>query len=346
MAYGRKPTFKRTGTNKRSTAIRAVQKQARFNKVQANRKKTAGKARRTNTRGILANARAISRLTKKMWGPVQVQRSYTDIGNKITANSPWCFHVTSPGSDYSAPYIYHRNPLGIASPIGQFKKFTGHQASEDAENIPNHPCFLKSVLLEFEFAGFVDDTHITVHLVQSKGIAKPDYYFEANTTANNLLPKSLMQFTNLAGFTQERIDRKAFKVLASRRLYMNSRPMNPTAADVTSTILGAIVNDNYPTVPATTRAVKRCRIYLPVNRELKVLDNGTPFQEPDGGTDHHRTFTGVDDKGIFSYANMDPKSQVWCIISTSDQTALDAAFTGDAVQCTIHRTCTWRDPHD
>ena len=275
-----------------------------------------------------------------------MQRSYTDIGNKITANSPWCFHVTSPGSDYSATFIYHRNLLGIAAPVGQFKKFTGSQGSEDANYVPNHPCYLKSVLLEFEFAGFVDDTHITIHVIQSKGIAKPDYYLEANTTANNLLPKSLGNFTNLAGFTQERIDPKAFKVLASRRLYMNSRPMNPTAADVTSTILGAIVNDNYPTVPATTRAVKRCRVYVPVNRELKVLDNGTPFQEPDGGTDNHRTFTGVDDKGMFSYANMDPKSQIWCIISTSDKTALDAPFTGDAVECTIHRTCTWRDPHD
>ena len=114
MAYGRKPTFKRTGTNKRSTAIRAVQKQARYTKVQANRKKTAGKARRVNTRGILANARAISKPTKKMWGPLQVQRSYTDLGNKITANSPWCFHVTSPGSDIDAPHIYHRNAVGVA----------------------------------------------------------------------------------------------------------------------------------------------------------------------------------------------------------------------------------------
>ena len=211
---------------------------------------------------------------------------------------------------------------------------------------PNHPLYLKSVLLEFEFAGFVDDTHITIHVVQSKGIAKPDYYLESNNTADNLLPKSLANFTNLAGFTQERIDPKAFKVLASRKLYMKiSRPSNPTAADVTSTILGAIINDNYPTVPATTRAVKRCRVYVPVNRELKVLDNGS-YGEEYGVTDHYRVFTGVSDKGQYSYANMDPKSQIWCIISTSDQTALDAAFTGDAVECTIHRTCTWRDPHD
>jgi len=280
-----------------------------------------------------------------MWGPLQVQRSYTDLGNKITANSPWCFHVTSPGSNVDAPHIYHRNPLGVASSIGQFQKFTGAQGSEDADLIPNHPLYLKSVLFEFEFAGFVDDTHITIHVVQSKGIAKPDYYLESNNTADNLLPKSLANFTNLAGFTQERIDPKAFKVLASRRLYMNSRPMNPTTADVTSTILGAIVNDNYPTVPATTRAVKRCRIYVPINRQLKVLDNGS-YGEEQGSTNHYVTYPSVSDRGIFSYANMDPKSQIWCIISTSDKTALDAAFTGDAVECTIHRTCTWRDPHD
>ena len=91
MAYGRKykRTFERSGTNKRTTAVRAVQKQARFAKVQANRKKTAAKARSVNSRGILANARAIAKLTKKTWGPLQVQRSYTDLGNKITANSPW-----------------------------------------------------------------------------------------------------------------------------------------------------------------------------------------------------------------------------------------------------------------
>ena len=85
---------------------------------------------------------------------------------------------------------------------------------------------------------------------------------------------------------------------------------------------------------------------MPVNRELKVLDNGG-WTEENGGVDHYRQFAGVSDiKGVYSYANMDPKSQIWCIISTSDKTALDAAFTGDAVECTIHRTCTWRDPHD
>ena len=171
MGYDRyKSTFQRSETNKRSTAVRAVQKQARFDKVQANRKITAGKARRVNSRGILANARAIS---KKMWGLLQVQRSYPYLGNKITASSPWCFHVISPGSDGSVQHIYHRNPLGIASSIGQLIKFTGSQGSEDANLVPNYPCLLKSVLLEFEFAGFVDDTRIIIHVVQSKGIAKP-----------------------------------------------------------------------------------------------------------------------------------------------------------------------------
>ena len=59
---------------------------------------------------------------------------------------------------------------------------------------------------------------------------------------------------------------------------------------------------------------------------------------------YNQTFTNASDTGPYSYANMDPRDQIWCIISSSDETALDSSVTGDAVQCTIHRTMCWRDP--
>lgn len=343
-----KSTSTRTGTKSRtSSALRSAQKQAkRFSAQKARRRTVAPAAQRaTNTKAILSNARAISKLSKRVYGPIQQQRSFFDGANyHIIANSPWCCHLTAPGSDQDAPYMYHINALGGVVNMGQFQKFVSGNQHENSEDLmPNNPCFLKSILLEFEFEGYVDDTHIRIDVVQAKGSPKPDWYRQSNTTADNLLPKCLGKFTNLAGFTQERINRDAFKVLATRRLYLNARPKNPTAEDATNWILSN--EAYYPTVSATTRNVARSKIYLPINRKLDVLTNDYHY-ESYGETDTFQDFPGVDDVGVYSYANVDPRKQIWLILSTSDQTALGSALTGDAVQCKIHRTVTWRDKHD
>lgn len=334
---------KRTGAVKRSAAVRVVQKAVRASLARKRRGLARVARPLSNAKAILSNSRKIQSLQKQQWGPIQQCRTYTDLGNKITANSPWCFHVTCPTfTNTTSPHIYHRNALGVASSIGQFKLHTGPMNSEDADRTPNLPCFLKSVMLEFEFSGFVDDTHIRIDVIRQKNPSRADYYLHSNSVADNLLPKALDKFTNLAGFTLDRLDRSAFEVVATKKLYMNSRPKNPTLQDVTQTVLGAIVNDNYPTTPATTPPVKRTKIYVPINKKLRPLDHQ---EYQNGTTDTYMSFTGVEDRGVFSYANQAPRDQLWCVISTSDKTALDSAFTGDAVECNIHRTVTWRDPH-
>ena len=276
-----------------------------------------------------------------MYGPVQVERSFTNTGVHVTSASPWCFMVNNPFSDFDCqPHIFHVNPLGIAHNFATFNKYVAPHDDEDAGLVcPQHPCFLKWAQFEFEFKGCVDDVHIQIDVVKSKGVARPDWYAPSDSVHENLLPKNLKHFEQLAGFTQHRIDRSAYRVLQTRKLYFNSRPVNPNLED-----------PQYPTVEATTSAVKRCKIHVPINKVLKPLNEmnfrhstGVP-KVPNTPDWYEQTFTNAMDDGPYSYANIDPREQIWCIISCSDITAADAIVTNDAIQCKIHRTMCWRDP--
>jgi len=328
--------------SRKSAAVRVVQKAVR-NKLVANKRKVARRpAAATNARAILANSAKLTQLTKRLYGPIQIERSYTDTGAHITANSPWCFNVNNPFSDFDCePHVFHINALGVTHNFESFKKYVAPHDDEDAGLVsPQHPCFLKWAQFEFEFKGTVDDTHIQIDIVQPRGVAPTSWYEPADTVHENMLPKNLKHFQQLAGFTQHRIDKKAFRVLQTRKLYMDSRPTNPINED-----------PQYPTVEATTRAVKRCKMHIPINRQLKPLNEmnfrhtqtGVP-RVPNSPDWYEQTFTNAMDAGPYSYANIDPRQQIWCIISCSDQSALGASVTGDAVECTIHRTMCWRDP--
>jgi len=48
--------------------------------------------------------------------------------------------------------------------------------------------------------------------------------------------------------------------------------------------------------------------------------------------------------GSYNYDNQHPLSNIWCLISTDDETAVASVITGDAVSVEIIRTCIWRDP--
>lgn len=353
---GKYPKKRRvSGTAKRTASVKVIQAAVRRSLARKRRAATSRPKPVTNAKAIIAVNRKVNRLQKQLWGPVQVQRSYLDIGNKITSESPWCFHVTCPTTrNNTAPHVYHRNPLGVASSIGQFQLYdTGLMDEEDQDHAVNHPCYLKSILLEFQFEGFVNDTFVRVDIVRQKDPPAQDFYSASNSVAQNLLPKNLEAFTNKAGFTQDRIDRRAFEIVATRKLYFNSRPDNLVQSDLGDhladsniPLVSSITNSNYPMTYATTRSVQRTKIYIPYNRKLKPLDVPNQWSELSGSTDQHTTYTNIDDRGLYSYANIHPKTQLWAVLSTSDKTAIDAPFTGDAISCRIHRQVVWRDPNN
>jgi hypothetical protein len=273
-----------------------------------------------------------------MLGPVQEQRLNFSSSHKVLAKSPWCFQLNcAAGHQQTAPYVYHVNNIGLVTQLGQFQVFhSPYQSSEDVDNVANHPCFLKYVKLEFEFKGFVDDTHVRIDIVRQKRIGNTDWFNDRITVRSNTLPYGVKKFENLAGFTQEHIDPKAWQVLKTRKLYFNSK-------GVSSLLDNA--NEDYPTVESTTSYVKRCAITVPFNRMLKPLDKGG-YGESYGSTDHYMNTQNDDTKGMFSWWNQAPTHNVFCLISCSDQSELGSTITGDAIDCKIHRTDVWRDEHD
>lgn len=344
MPYARgtkRPTYSRSGasTARRTRArpgVRNVQTARKSLRYPLRPKRVSYRQRLA--RGVVNNAKLIKKLESKVLGPVQEQRSYFETTQKVTAHSPWCFQVNVAGAhSQTAPHGYHINATGHATQFHQFQIFHGQQASEDTDNVANHPCFLKYVKMEFEFKGFVDDTHVRIDIVRQKRMGTQDWFQDfQGSVRDNTLPYCLKKFQHLAGFTQERIDPKAWQVLKTRKLYFNSKGV--------SSLLDH-ANEDYPTVESTTSYVKRCAITVPFNRMLKPLDKGG-YGENYGQTDQYMSTNGDNTQGMFSWWNQAPTHNVFCIISCSDQSALGATLTGDAISCKIHRTSVWRDEHD
>ena len=66
----------------------------------------------------------------------------------------------------------------------------------------------------------------------------------------------------------------------------------------------------------------------------------------DGDIDRHAHTTAGSDhphSAIWAFDNQHPLNNVWCVISTDDESTLGATFTGDAVGVQIIRKLTWQD---
>lgn len=270
-----------------------------------------------------------------MYGPVQQQHSLAG-PTFITADHPLCFQINNPAYGTNGPRLLKSDYLGANSlhQHGSFALSQGNPLHElDEDMHPNGPkLLLKSVDLQFKFEGFVDNTHIRVDIVRQKKAVDPDVWNPNGT--ENFMPSLLYGFKNLAGFTANTLDRRTFEVLATRKLFMNSRGSS-NAIDTAQDRL---------TVDATTRNVKFCNINLNLNKVVKQLraahDEHTGDIMP--GQDTHGE-DGNLAKGQYGYDNIHPLANIWCIVSSDDATHIGSVVDGDGVKCHIIRKCVWRD---
>lgn len=341
VTYGyRRPTSKYTrgggrsaapGSRRRlATSYTRTAKAARFAKTTKLRTTTGRK------KAIRRNSSAITKLKQQIYGPLQTQRSASSIFN-VVASRPVCFQINNPGfGQYGPQLLMEHSGDDHVSSIGHFTLTNQNlmAADRDNEHRVNGPSLLlKEIDLQFRFTGYLDDTRIRVDIIRQKK-AIPGHVWNPNAAYETFMPHLMPYMQNLAGFTSNEIDRSVFQVLATRRVYINSKG-SANAADLLedrNTIDGSTVNTKY------------CNICLKMNKVCKQLDSSV--DESDGldnfGLDAHDE-DNTDAKGSYAFDNQHPLANLWCIVSTDDQTAFGSIVSGDAVNCTILRKCVWRD---
>lgn len=276
---------------------------------------------------IARNARAITKLKKDVLGPIQRQVSTFDSagGYHILANHPFLFQVNDPGYAAGGPKMFHLDALGSQSAIGNFALFNDNGYNEeDHSHVFNNEVYLVGVDLQFEFSGFLDNTHIRVDIIRQK---KHCASFWSQTTGNNYLPQTLNKFKQIAGFSAHEINRDMFEVQQTRRIYINSKGSSNTADTA----------QDRNTADPTTAPVKHCHIYVPYKKTLRLV--GDHSREPLGNVMPSSSH-------LYEWGNQHPLANVWCLISSDDYTDLASLVTGDAVSVKIIRKCIWRDAAD
>ena len=322
MPYGtrRFTTRARTVIPRRTRA--PVQKKARATAV--------AKARARPIRAIAKNTRTLKKLVNKVRGPLQTQIStYTGGGlHHVLAESPFLFHVNDPGVGTNGPRMWHRNLAQSSVHVfgnNQFEKYTDDGYNEHMnKHMPNAHVYMVGVDLQFQISGFVDNTHVRIDIIRQKKI-NTDFYNQSNAT--NYLPQTLGNLKELAGFSANELNRQVFEVISSKKVFLNSRG--------SSNLLDT--SQDRETIRGTTSNVKHCHIYVPINKDLKMLEN---HLDESWGMDHALA------NHPYDYTNQNPLQNIWCLISCDDKTQMDSIVTGDAVSVSIIRKCYWRDRMD
>jgi len=288
------------------------------------------------------NASAIRTLQQQQWGPFQHQTSVMNETLTPLKMHPHLIHVSNPNCGHegariwtwhsqgsgvitSAQASFHHNHVSAGAT--HFEVYSG-QTPDSADmnaqeqfHVANGPkCMLRTVELSFKFTGKRANTNILVQVIRQKTMGDMDYWQPKKQY--QFLPDTITGLTDMAGFTQNRIDPTKFQILATRRILMNSKDDGD--------------------VDATTRAEKRCTIYLKLNKVLKQLKSS--INETNGFDDlDMQNGTVNDDKGSYSSRNQHPLSNIWCLVSSDDPTDLPNWVNGGHIDFELIRRVKWQD---
>ena len=269
-----------------------------------------------------------------MMGPVQTQ--VTRLAQYVypTSEHPICFQLNNPGYGLDGPPIFrsvdgddHVQKLTQFDLVDRGLFF---QAEQD--HYPNGPSlYMSHVDLKFEIFGFLDYTRVRIDIVRQKKFDKQ--FFNPHKGNQNFMPHNIEGFAEICGFTGKEIDRSTFQVLQTKHIYFNSKgSSNPS--DVAA---------NAITVEGTTGPYKIVNMHVPLRRVFRQLESSVSETTGDDSYNLNAHSESTDTKGSYSHDNQHPLANVWCIISTDDQSALTHLIDGDAVRVNIVRKCVWRD---
>lgn len=317
VAYNKKRSVKYTKPQAKAVIAKAIRKRS----------------------SVATNKRAISQLSRKLnsvkifnRGPIQTQlQSWNSAGHSPVADSPFLHQVNDPV--HNSNDVYHwNNTTSTPSQIGHFQRAPNNYY-DDTTHMFNDKVFLKSMLYELKFTGFVADVRLRVDVIRQKKTNKIDYL---NINQGMFMPYALEHFKNLAGFTTNFINYKYFeKVVPTKYLYMNTRGNSSASYNVSHALDGD--NDEGTPFQVTTNQppTKYCRINIPFNRYLRARDNTGSGGDADDANDDPEFES-------FRWHKQHPFEPVWMIISCDD----DSAANNERVQVEIKRKIVWQDAHN
>ena len=336
MAYVRRNSKSRVSrtSNRRSnySSLGKSRRTSKFTKARSLKKLS------TRKRAIAGNARAIKKLKFNQWGRIQSQVATTSPAI-VTSGHPLLFHVNNPLTDNHGPYIWHVNMAGQVATMVPFVKHQSnstHEFDSDMEHeFPNGPTLkMLRATYQFKFSGFVDDTRVRIDFIRQKRL-DTDYWNQ--NEEKQFLPHSLVGLKHLAGFSPHELDKRCFQVLGTKHIYLNSKASRSTLD----------MAQDQDTVEGNTPPTKYCRVSLPLNKVFRQLNTNAIGQQTasDFGTASGQVPSDRNGQygSSWAYDNQHPLKNIFCLISCDDQTAFDAALTGDAVKVEIIRKLTWQD---
>lgn len=329
----------------------------------------------------VSNARQIARLTDAKYGPLQRNYSHmpaisgTGGSIHVTNEYPACLHLNSlycgqTGEPKSKWIQSNTIILGSQQPVMDDYTLVNHpfepQATIMTDNVDFQPrpdgnnVLWKSTTLKFAINAWVPETYVDIYIVQQRvGKKLPDPWdTDVNTVTphgHQYLPYTLPQWRKVGSkpFSGNWIDRSQYKIITHRKVYIDSVADVPPVGLFHSTmdnVADAMATDAnggrqaHATKPATTNAEKFVSITLTPNMVMKQLLSAS---DEDGDENLAFNANTHEDKtiGPWSYDNIDPRQNLWAIVTTSDP-GHDQLDPSHAVRFRCERTNVWRDSAD
>lgn len=323
---------------------------------------------------VVSNAKAIAGLRESKYGPLQKNFSYmprvsgTGGAVHVTSNYPaalhlnnlYCGQTNEPQSKWIQANTQY---IGSQQPVMDDYTLVNHPfvplvplMKENVQHQPRpngHSLLWKSTTLKFHFTAWVPETYADIYIVQQKvGKELPDPWRTTTATnahADTYLPYVLPQWKNIGSkpMSGNWIDKDQYNIIAHKSLFLDSVAEVPpygvlhqgadNIADATG--LGAS-RAAHATRGASTHADRFVSMTITPNMVMKQLK----YDALGSYDDLEFNANPAEDKtvGPWSYDNIDPKQNIWVIVTTSDP-GHDGFDPSHAVKFTCHKINTWRD---
>jgi len=326
MPYGRRTTMR--------GAYRKRAPYGRGRTTVPRKKKTTRGYVRSNAIANKRQDRAISRLYKLRYGPLQRNLHFNSTPIFVNATQPiafdasdfTCSRISSTGVTAVGCQVWQVNNLLLQiTPASSFNTVNGNALWEASQRDYPDGGRYKPVYAEYqiEVSGRrdIDDCWVQMDLFTQHHGFQTWQLATAGTSVNQrVMPYALTNMGNM--ITTNELNPSLFKRYKRRRILLNSQ--TATTTDTNNVTTGTT---------STTTNTKYFRFRVAPKRVRNQV-----FTNPDtpGEIEASAGQTQFGDYGLYQ---VDPRTPFWCMISATDRTSLD----GDSLQINIRRHVVWRD---
>ena len=331
-------------------------------------------------RTVLSNARAIARLKDQQYGPIQRNHGHTNTEVHITQQYPAAIHLNNLYSGVPNQVVHNSvvspqviqnevHTLGTQANVMNSYERTAplynrvpiHMAdSDDISPQPQGDYLWKQSTLQFKFTGWVEDTWVDVWIIKQmvgkpKGIYDPWRESASLSPHGSYLPYTLPQFRGMSGKDATNWLPPGYKVIAHKRRYLDSIGQKPPIGIAHEALSGNAVAEAITSSVSTTALIHNGRapqtgphaymnFKITPNMLVKQLESSA---EADGQEDMDFNSNANESRtrGPYSFDNIDPRQNIWAIVSTSDVGGfLDSTIDQHhRVTFTYSKSNVWRD---